>query len=267
MSNRYGMSGDRRTDVDAHDYRADMLDEVKRIVTSDRNSSYGEPEDNFKAIADIWSAQGVSIDGKAIQPHDVALMMAGMKLARLRHDPTNRDSWVDTAGYIACGYHATKKTGVDSRPSLQEVVNRVWQEGDKANVDELEERRRAQESSGVSKLSATESDGAGVRSGWVSDNRCQPENPFPHEAHGYRRGINGKAIPDANGTWCDGYVDVGHKAQQHADVQAVQRVYDKLKSKECTGERAHAICTEDNCRVFKDPTHPDNWRPLLDQDY
>jgi hypothetical protein len=31
-------------------------------------------------------------------------MLGLLKIARLRANPTHRDSWVDLAGYAACGY-------------------------------------------------------------------------------------------------------------------------------------------------------------------
>jgi hypothetical protein len=31
-------------------------------------------------------------------------MMSLLKISRLSWDPTKRDSWVDLAGYAACGY-------------------------------------------------------------------------------------------------------------------------------------------------------------------
>jgi hypothetical protein len=89
------------------DPRVHVLDTAKSHVTKDRASAYGQPENNFREIADLWNAYGVSKDGKPIKSHDVAAMMILMKMARLRHNPTHVDSWVDTAGYAACGYHTT----------------------------------------------------------------------------------------------------------------------------------------------------------------
>jgi hypothetical protein len=34
-------------------------------------------------------------------------MMALLKVARLAHSPSHRDSWLDIAGYAACGHHVT----------------------------------------------------------------------------------------------------------------------------------------------------------------
>lgn len=86
--------------------RADALDRAKQIVTQ-RNASYGAPEDNFARIARLWSAhlvnQGIIATGLVIELHDVAILLALMKMARLASDPLKADSWIDAAGYMACG--------------------------------------------------------------------------------------------------------------------------------------------------------------------
>lgn len=86
--------------------REHVLDEAKKCVLKDRNSTYGKPEDNFRRIAELWTAYlGIRPKdvGAPITPTDVAQMMLLMKVARLAHNPTHKDSWVDAAGYIACG--------------------------------------------------------------------------------------------------------------------------------------------------------------------
>jgi hypothetical protein len=45
------------------------------------------------------------MNGRRIfEAHDVAIMMALLKISRLSWEPTKKDSWVDLAGYAACGY-------------------------------------------------------------------------------------------------------------------------------------------------------------------
>lgn len=39
-----------------------------------------------------------------LAPHDVAMMMALLKIARIKTGAFKEDSFVDAAGYIACGY-------------------------------------------------------------------------------------------------------------------------------------------------------------------
>jgi hypothetical protein len=61
---------------------------------------YGEPEDNFDVIAAMWSAYlGMPVTGA-----DVAAMMILFKVARIATaEKPSRDSYVDIAGYAACG--------------------------------------------------------------------------------------------------------------------------------------------------------------------
>lgn len=79
--------------------RAAVLQEAIKVVTRDRNSTYGEAEDSFTTIADLWSVY-LGID---LLPQDVAALMTLLKVARVRVNPGHRDSWVDIAGYAACG--------------------------------------------------------------------------------------------------------------------------------------------------------------------
>lgn len=79
--------------------RAELLETCKGIVMGARQENYGSPESNFKKIADYWTLYLQ----KKIEPHDVALMMVLMKLARLQNKPDHEDSWVDIAGYAANG--------------------------------------------------------------------------------------------------------------------------------------------------------------------
>lgn len=79
--------------------RASILDAAKAAVTQDRQATHGNPEDTFGLIAAYWSAH---LD-RHISANDVAVMMTLMKLARIKGNPTHLDSYVDAAGYIACG--------------------------------------------------------------------------------------------------------------------------------------------------------------------
>jgi hypothetical protein len=69
-------------------------------VSGAREDAYGGPEKSFTTIAALWSAYL----GIPLKPHDVAAMQALVKLARIRGSRgEHRDSWVDLAGYAACG--------------------------------------------------------------------------------------------------------------------------------------------------------------------
>ena len=83
--------------------RAETLDTAKKCVCGERENQYGSPEDNFNRIASLWSSyKGVEFD--AI---DVSMMMALLKIARIRTGTATEDSFVDLAGYAACGAEIT----------------------------------------------------------------------------------------------------------------------------------------------------------------
>jgi hypothetical protein len=85
--------------------RKQTLEEANKCVNGQRTQDYGTPEDSFKTIAGLWNAyfQYQSKGIPNIKATDVALMLALLKVARLTNDKTHKDSWVDLAGYAACG--------------------------------------------------------------------------------------------------------------------------------------------------------------------
>jgi len=85
--------------------REKTLDDAKEIVCKDRNQQYGEPENNFKAIAEFWNTYLYyrGIIQEMIQPWDVPVMMELFKNARLSTaKKPSYDSFVDICGYAAC---------------------------------------------------------------------------------------------------------------------------------------------------------------------
>jgi hypothetical protein len=88
------------------------LEEAGRIVAGDRDAQYGGPEDNFLRIAKIWSV----ILGIEINEEDVAMMMVGVKVARYANKSGFQpDTWIDVAGYGACGYEVGHKLAASSQ--------------------------------------------------------------------------------------------------------------------------------------------------------
>lgn len=85
--------------------RSEILDTAKKCVCGQREQDYGSPESNFKLIADLWNAYLELPTGETqeITPKDVAMMMALLKIARIRNGGGTGDSFVDLAGYAACG--------------------------------------------------------------------------------------------------------------------------------------------------------------------
>ena len=89
--------------------RKDILETAVEITTTDRNEQYGEPEDNFRLVADFWQsyikARCASNDGDiSLGKVDVANMMILFKLARAATALDQKaDTFIDIAGYAACG--------------------------------------------------------------------------------------------------------------------------------------------------------------------
>ena len=107
--------------------RADILETAKEIVTSDRNKQYGEPEDNFDTIASLWNAYlvGKHSDGAVITAKDVSLMMVLFKVGRiLTLTAVKEDSYIDAAGYIACGYECAQK-GAERERMLETAMKHI----------------------------------------------------------------------------------------------------------------------------------------------
>lgn len=108
-------------------HRKALLTEAETLVNGDRNNQYGPPHQDFQRTADILTAMGVRFvpghgDARAIKAHDVALILAAVKMSRLAWSPEKRDSWVDLAGYAACGHEAYELTHPeDPEPEPEET--------------------------------------------------------------------------------------------------------------------------------------------------
>lgn len=86
--------------------RAQMLKQAEACVCGKREQDYGSPEDNFQKIAELWTAY----TGQAYSAKDVAMMMALLKIARIKSGTGTEDSFIDLAGYAACACEiATEK--------------------------------------------------------------------------------------------------------------------------------------------------------------
>ncbi len=72
-----------------------ILLEAQELIHVQRSKDYEPPDKNFSDIAFLWSVYL----GKKITPAEVCIMMALLKVCRLKNEPTHRDSYVDMAGY------------------------------------------------------------------------------------------------------------------------------------------------------------------------
>ena len=86
--------------------REEILREAIRTVCEDRNTQYGEPEDSFRVIAELWNTyvreECVSPGAVVcISAEDVGMLMVLFKVARAIYG-TKADTYIDIAGYAAC---------------------------------------------------------------------------------------------------------------------------------------------------------------------
>lgn len=97
--------------------RAAVLEKARACVCGEREEDYGSPEDSFGCIAELWEAylRAACVSPNAIitvTPTDVAMMMALLKIARVGTSFVGgtADSFVDLAGYAACGAECAEVT-------------------------------------------------------------------------------------------------------------------------------------------------------------
>lgn len=91
--------------------RKAILEAAEKCVCGHREQDYGSPERNFNCIADYWGIylsnrfDDEGIENIVLSGSDVAAMMCLFKLARITTSPDGgtNDTWVDVAGYAACG--------------------------------------------------------------------------------------------------------------------------------------------------------------------
>ena len=104
--------------------RERCLNEARKIVCSDRNEQYGEPENNFDVIADYWAVylNGKYKIGVQLDSGDVAHMMTLFKMGRITTAKTYKeDNYIDLAGYAACAMEcATNKA-----KTLREINRKI----------------------------------------------------------------------------------------------------------------------------------------------
>jgi len=83
--------------------RKDVLGTADKLVNGDRNNQYGDPRQDFQRTAALWTALLGDQLTRPLEDWQVAQFMAALKLSRISWTPAKEDSWVDLAGYAACG--------------------------------------------------------------------------------------------------------------------------------------------------------------------
>lgn len=77
--------------------RETILDTAKQCICTDREAEYGTPQENLGRIAALWSGYAAH----DFTAHDVAIMMALVKVGRIASGKVKQDTYVDIAGYAA----------------------------------------------------------------------------------------------------------------------------------------------------------------------
>jgi hypothetical protein len=79
--------------------RIEVLNAAQQAVMIDRAATHGDVEDNFNAIARVWTARL----GLRVTAAQVAIMLIDLKTVRAWGNPAHADNWIDIAGYASCG--------------------------------------------------------------------------------------------------------------------------------------------------------------------
>ena len=75
----------------------EFLSHAIKLVGGDRQKDYGDKVKNHSNIARLWSAY-LDIP---IEAHDVAILMALLKVARTKLGAVSKDTYVDMSAYSA----------------------------------------------------------------------------------------------------------------------------------------------------------------------
>ena len=75
----------------------EFLTEAIKLIGGDRQRDYGDKVVNHNNIARLWSAY---LD-MPIRAHDVAILMALLKIARTKLGAVSKDTYVDMSAYSA----------------------------------------------------------------------------------------------------------------------------------------------------------------------
>lgn len=101
--------------------RPEILDTAKTCVCGQREQDYGRPENNFERIAALWNAY---LNTDAVDAVDVAMMLALLKVARIKTGRGTSDSFIDLAGYAACAGEIATQWTKETLPSVPAEVAR-----------------------------------------------------------------------------------------------------------------------------------------------
>jgi len=99
----------------------ELLDACK-VALNSRGQHYGKVLENHNRIAKIWSI----ILGSDITEEKVALMMVGLKVARLIETPDHQDSILDIAGYAAVMSECVEEKKTKTKTTDKQTEEYLW---------------------------------------------------------------------------------------------------------------------------------------------
>ena len=94
-----------------------ILEQTKKLVSTDREDKHGDKVENHENIARLWTGyiQNKTKLRISLLPEDVANLMALLKIARTQAGHHNIDDYVDACGYSAiAGEIAEKRTEISA---------------------------------------------------------------------------------------------------------------------------------------------------------
>lgn len=112
--------------------RPEILEAARKCVCGERQQDYGTPENNFETIGLLWGTYLRAAHPKLkwvfapneVTPKDVANMMALMKIARAAVG-NNVDSFIDLAGYAACGGEIATQENGEKTPEIPNSLQKA----------------------------------------------------------------------------------------------------------------------------------------------
>ena len=75
----------------------EILEEATKLASGQRQIDYGDKTENHTNIARLWTAYM----GYIISPHDVAILMCLLKIARTKLGAISKDTYMDMSAYSA----------------------------------------------------------------------------------------------------------------------------------------------------------------------
>ena len=113
--------------------RSEVLQKAEEAVNGSREQDYGTPERNFTMIADLWSIYL----NQSVTAVDVAMMMALLKVSRIKNGGGSGDSFVDLAGYAACGGELAERNHIMSGEEIARMIAGIPEDSAELSQDEV----------------------------------------------------------------------------------------------------------------------------------